>query len=264
MKEVIVVENLVKTFKLSPKQMKTLKTKDKKKIAVNDVSFTTYEGEIFGLVGPNGAGKTTALRCISTLIKPDSGKITIKGIDISEELKIKKKLAFLTSDLKLEDKFSPNYLFDYYSNLHDVPKDIATARKQDLFTRFEVNEFSDTKIGDLSTGMKQKVSVAISLVHQPDIIVFDEPTNGLDVYTAKIVTDYLLELKKQGKSIIISTHIMSLVEKLCDRVGLIFNGKMVICDTLDKVLDSVPSRDLEEVFIKLYQEEGAQWKRCGQ
>jgi sodium transport system ATP-binding protein len=106
--------------------------------------------------------------------------------------------------------------------------------------------------------MKQKVSVAISLVHQPDIIVFDEPTNGLDVYTAKIVTDYLLELKKQGKSIIISTHIMSLVEKLCDRVGLIFNGKMVICDTLDKVLDSVPSRDLEEVFIKLYQEEGAQ------
>ena len=112
--------------------------------------------------------------------------------------------------------------------------------------------------------MKQKVSVAISLVHQPDIIVFDEPTNGLDVYTAKIVTDYLLELKKQGKSIIISTHIMSLVEKLCDRVGLIFNGKMVICDTLDKVLDSVPSRDLEEVFIKLYQEEGAQWKRCGQ
>ena len=258
MKEVIVVENLVKTFKLSQKQMKTLKTKDKKKIAVNDVSFTTYEGEIFGLVGPNGAGKTTALRCISTLIKPDSGKITIKGIDISEELKIKKKLAFLTSDLKLEDKFSPNYLFDYYSNLHDVPKDIAAARKQDLFTRFEVNEFSDTKIGDLSTGMKQKVSVAISLVHQPDIIVFDEPTNGLDVYTAKIVTDYLLELKKQGKSIIISTHIMSLVEKLCDRVGLIFNGKMVICDTLDKVLDSVPSRDLEEVFIKLYQEEGAQ------
>lgn len=106
--------------------------------------------------------------------------------------------------------------------------------------------------------MKQKVSVAISLVHQPDIIVFDEPTNGLDVYTAKIVTDYLLELKKQGKSIIISTHIMSLVEKLCDRVGLIFNGKMVICDTLDKVLDSVPSKDLEEVFIKLYQEEGAQ------
>lgn len=94
MKEVIVVENLVKTFKLSPKQMKTLKTKDKKKVAVNDVSFTTYEGEIFGLVGPNGAGKTTALRCISTLIKPDSGKITIKGIDISEELKIKKKLAF--------------------------------------------------------------------------------------------------------------------------------------------------------------------------
>jgi sodium transport system ATP-binding protein len=128
MKEVIVVENLVKTFKLSPKQMKTLKTKDKKKVAVNDVSFTTYEGEIFGLVGPNGAGKTTALRCISTLIKPDSGKITIKGIDISEELKIKKKLAFLTSELKLEDKFSPNYLFDYYSNLHDVPKDIATAR----------------------------------------------------------------------------------------------------------------------------------------
>ncbi|HHU20932.1 MAG TPA: ABC transporter ATP-binding protein [Acholeplasma sp.] len=256
MKEVIVVENLVKSFKLSAKQMKTLKTKDKKKIAVNDISFTTYEGEIFGLVGPNGAGKTTALRCISTLIKPDSGKITIKGIDISEEIKIKKKLAFLTSELKLEDKFTPNYLFDYYSNLHDVPKDVAAARKEDLFTRFEIGEFSDTKIGDLSTGMKQKVSVAISLVHQPEIIVFDEPTNGLDVYTAKIVTDYLLELKEQGKSIIISTHIMSLVEKLCDRVGLIFNGKLVVCDTVENVMNSVPSRDLEDVFIRLYKEEG--------
>lgn len=264
MKEVIVVENLVKSFKLSAKQMKTLKTKDKKKIAVNDISFTTYEGEIFGLVGPNGAGKTTALRCISTLIKPDSGKITIKGIDISEEIKIKKKLAFLTSELKLEDKFTPNYLFDYYSNLHDVPKDVAAARKEDLFTRFEIGEFSDTKIGDLSTGMKQKVSVAISLVHQPEIIVFDEPTNGLDVYTAKIVTDYLLELKEQGKSIIISTHIMSLVEKLCDRVGLIFNGKLVVCDTVENVMNSVPSRDLEDVFIRLYKEEGTKWKKLGQ
>ena len=165
-------------------------------------------------------------------------------------------MAFLTSELKLEDKFTPNYLFDYYSNLHDVPKDVAAARKEDLFTRFEIGEFSDTKIGDLSTGMKQKVSVAISLVHQPEIIVFDEPTNGLDVYTAKIVTDYLLELKKQGKSIIISTHIMSLVEKLCDRVGLIFNGKLVVCDTVENVMNSVPSRDLEDVFIRLYKEEG--------
>ena len=103
--------------------------------------------------------------------------------------------------------------------------------------------------------MKQKTSIVVSLVNDPDIIIFDEPTNGLDVLTAKLVTDYLLELKKAGKSIIISTHIMNLVEKICDRVGIIINGRMIACDTVENICNLSPNHDLEEVFFKLYQEE---------
>ena len=128
-------------------------------------------------------------------------------------------------------------------------------RRDFLFTKFGIHEFAEVKVGQLSTGMKQKISLAVSLVHNPDIIIFDEPTNGLDVLTAKIVTDYLIELRNEGKTIIISTHIMSLVEKICDRVGIILNGKMVISDTVENVCALVPSHDLEDVFFELYKKE---------
>lgn len=126
-------------------------------------------------------------------------------------------------------------------------------RRESLFNRFDINDFAETKIGDLSTGMKQKVSIAISLVHDPDIIIFDEPTNGLDVLTAKVVTDYLYALKEQGKTVIISTHIMSLVEKICDRVGIIIDGRVKVCDTIENVKKLSPTNDLEFVFFQLYE-----------
>lgn len=253
MKELLVVKNLKKTFKLSKKQQKIEKTTSNLKVAVNDLSFTAYEGEIYGLLGPNGAGKTTTLRILSTLIKADEGDAFIDGISVKEKPnEIRKKIGFLTSELKLEDYYTPNYMFDYFASLHGVDEKDLLDRKNQLFTRFGIDKFSEVKIGDLSTGMKQKVSIAVSLVHNPDLIIFDEPTNGLDVITAKTVTDYLLELKNQGKTIIISTHIFSLVEKICDRVGIIVNGHMV---EEDYVKELTKEKDLEDVFFDIYKRE---------
>ena len=212
MRSLITVTNLSKTFKLSKKQQTIEKTNEKVRRAVDGLSFEAYEGEIFGLLGPNGAGKTTTLRLLATLIKPDSGDATVDGKSIvNEPDEVRSKIGFLTSELKLEEFFTPNYLFDFFSALHGVPADMAVRRKESLFSRFGIDKFAEVKVADLSTGMKQKASLAISLVHDPDIIIFDEPTNGLDVLTAKVVTDFLIDLRDSGKTVIVSTHIFSLI-----------------------------------------------------
>lgn len=252
MEEILRVENISKTFKLSSKQMKLEKTKDKKKVAVNNVSFSAYEGEIFGLLGPNGAGKTTTLRMIATLIRPDGGDIHVEGSSsVKEPVAVRKKIGFLTSELKLEDFFTPNYLFDYFATLHGVDAQTMKARKKELFDRFGISEFAEVKVANLSTGMKQKVSLVVSIAHDPNFIIFDEPTNGLDVITAKVVTDFLKDLKAEGKSIILSTHIFELVEKLCDRVGIIIEGRLVTCGDLEEIK---AGKTLEDRFFEIYEE----------
>lgn len=252
MKELLQVQNLCKSFTLSAKQQKLEKTKEKVRVAVDDLSFSAYKGEIFGLLGPNGAGKTTTLRMLATLIKPDSGDALLDGRSIVKEpAQVRAEIGFLTSDLKLEDFFTPNYLFDFFSDLHHVEPKLREERKKRMFARFGIDRFAEVKVANLSTGMKQKVSLVISLVHDPDIIIFDEPTNGLDVLTAKVVTDFLLELKAQGKTIILSTHIFSLIDKICDRVAIIINGRLIVCDTLDAVKNGL---DLEERFFQIYSE----------
>ena len=255
MKELIKVENLSKTFKLSKKQQKIEKTNSKLRHAVDGLSFSAYEGEIFGLLGPNGAGKTTTLRLLATLIKPDLGDAFIDGCSIvSDPEGVRSKIGFLTSELKLEEFFTPNYLYDFFSSLHGVDEEIAKARKKKLFDYFGIDKFAEVKVGDLSTGMKQKASLAISLVHNPDIIIFDEPTNGLDVLTARIVTDFLIAMKAEGKTVIVSTHIFSLIEKICDRVGIVIDGKMEICDTLASLC---AEKNLEDKFFDIYSEYAA-------
>lgn len=252
MNAVLKVENVTKTFRLSSKQQKIRRTDSKLLTAVDGLSFEAYQGEIFGLLGPNGAGKTTTLRMLATLIKPDSGDAYISGASVVKEpAEVRKKIGFLTSEVKLEDFFTPDYLFDFFSDLHKVENDVRDKRKAELFERFGIDKFAQVKVANLSTGMKQKVSLVVSLAHDPDIIIFDEPTNGLDVITAKVVTDFLLELRKNGKTVIISTHIFSLIEKVCDRVGIIIDGKMVLCSTLDDVVKDKP---LEDVFFELYRE----------
>ena len=241
---------LKKTFTLSAKQRQMEKTKEKKKVAVNGLSFEAYRGEIFGLLGPNGAGKTTALRMIATLIRPDEGDVLVDGVSVVKDPGVVRgRIGFLTSELKLEDFFTPDYLYDFFSELHGVEPEVAAKRKQELFEKFGIDKFAGVKVANLSTGMKQKTSLVISVAHDPDIIIFDEPTNGLDVLTAKVVTDFLLELRERGKTVIVSTHIFSLVEKICDRVGIIIDGKMILCDKLEAVCGD---KTLEDQFFDLY------------
>ncbi|MCL1879496.1 MAG: ABC transporter ATP-binding protein [Actinomycetia bacterium] len=250
MPDLIQTKKLCKTFRLSAKQQRTEHAAQRLRVAVDDLSFSVRAGEIFGLLGPNGAGKTTTLRMLATLIRPDSGDALVDGKSIvTEAEQVRARIGFLTSELKLEEFFTPSYLFDFFACLHRMDTTRAAERKAMLFKRFGIDEFAETKVASLSTGMKQKASLAISIAHDPGIIIFDEPTNGLDVVTAKVVTDYLAELRSIGKTIIISTHIFSLVEKLCDRVGVIINGRMVAEGSLPEVTGG---ENLEDCFFRLY------------
>ena len=250
MEPMLVAKGLRKTFTLSRKQQQIEKSAQKIKVAVDDLSFVANKGEIYGLLGPNGAGKTTTLRMLATLIRPDEGDALLDGISVvNDPDAVRSRIGFLTGELKLEAFFTPNYLFDFFADLHGVDPAVAAARKAELFSKFGIDRFAEVKVANLSTGMKQKVCLVISVVHDPDVIIFDEPTNGLDVLTAKVVTDFLLELRERGKTVILSTHIFSLVEKLCDRVGIIINGRMVACDTLPAVCGGM---SLEDRFFDLY------------
>ena len=189
---------------------------------------------------------------ISTLIRPDKGDIFVDGVSaVSQPEEVRAKVGFLTSELKLEDFFTPNYLFDFFSDLHGIEPRVRDERKKRLFEKFGIDKFAEVKVANLSTGMKQKVSLVVSIVHDPEFIIFDEPTNGLDVLTARTVTDFLLELKAEGKTILVSTHIFSLIEKICDRVGIIMDGQMILCDTLKNLTAEM---SLEDRFFYLYKE----------
>ena len=250
MDDYLKAEGLCKTFALSKKQQKVERTEEKKRVAVDHLSFSVAKGEIYGLLGPNGAGKTTTLRMLATLLRPDAGDADIGGVSlVKAPEKVRANIGFMTGELKLEDFFTPDYLFDFFSDLHGVEPGLAAARKEALFQKFGIDRFREVKVGNLSTGMKQKVSLVTAIVHDPDIIIFDEPTNGLAVLTAKVVTDFLLDLKAEGKTILLSTHIFSLVEKLCDRAGIIIDGRMIEEGALSEL---TADRDLETVFFDLY------------
>lgn len=251
----VVIHDLTKVYKLSKKQMAEQKTKKNMKRAVDHVSLQAEQGEIYGLLGPNGAGKTTTLRCIATLLKPTDGNIQVCGHDtLREGSKVREDICFLTNEIKLDPHFSAKYLFDFFGKLHGMDQKTIDERRNKLFEYFGITEFEDKRIEELSTGMKQKAAIAVSLVHDPKVVIFDEPTSGLDIVTARSVTDYLKILKEEGKLVIISTHIMSEAEKLCDRIGIIIKGKKVIEGTLDEILAETKTNDLEDAFFELYKE----------
>lgn len=251
----IQIKGLKKTFVLSKKQMAANKDKQKQKIAVKGIDFEVKDNEIFGLLGPNGAGKTTTLRCLATLIEPTDGTINVNGFDgKTEGDKVRRELAFLTNELKMDTHFTPDYTTRFFGRLHGMTEIAIENRITQLFDIFGVTPYRHTKIGDLSTGMKQKLAIVVSLIHDPNVIIFDEPTNGLDIITAKAVTDYLTELKKQGKTVIISTHMMHVAEKLCDRIAIIMEGEIKAIGTLDEILAMTGENNLDDAFFKLYYE----------
>jgi len=251
----IEINNLTKIYKLNKKKMQELKTKDSIKRAADNISLTAKKGEIYGLLGPNGAGKTTTLRCIATLLKPTEGSVKVCGYDtVTQGEEVRKNICLLTNEIKLDPHFSPKYMFQFFGKLHGVDEATIEKRRKELFDYFEITEFENKRIEELSTGMKQKASIAVSLVHDPQVVIFDEPTSGLDIITARHVTDLLLKLREEGKLVIISTHIMSEAEKLCDRIGVIIDGRKVIEGTLSEILEETKAKDLEDAFFELYKE----------
>ncbi len=248
----VIVTHLSKHFTLSSAQRKKRKSKDKILKAVDDISFDLYPGEIFGLLGPNGAGKTTTLRILATLLKPSGGSVEIEGFNLNKDSEeIRKRIGFLTSELKLDNFFTPDYTFDFFASIYGLGEERRKNRKEFLFQKFGIEEYRYKKIGELSSGMKQKVSLAISLLHDPTFIIYDEPTNGLDIIASKAVEDYLLELKEEGKTIIISTHIMSIIDKLADRIAIMLDGKIAYLGDAKDVKDE---GGLENLFFRLYEE----------
>lgn len=225
------------------------------KMTVSDVSFKVEPGVIYGLLGPNGAGKTTLMQMISTLLKPTSGKVFVCGTDTTEDpLGVHKKIGFLTTEVKLDPISTPNKLYDFFARLYDIPEDQIQNKKIVDFNRFEITPFADKRIVELSTGMKQKISICISLIHEPPVIIFDEPTNGLDILTSKQVTDYLLELKAAGRTIVLSTHIFSLAEDLCDDIGILVDGRIVASGSPAELCALTGEETFEKAFFKLYTE----------
>lgn len=249
----IEINGLTKIYKLSKKQMLQMKTKNNMKKAADNVSLIAKEGEIYGLLGPNGAGKTTILRCVATLLKPTEGFVKVSGYNtVKQSEKVRENIGFLTNEIKLDPQFSPKYMFNFFGKLHGMDDALIEERREKLFSYFEITPFQDKKIDELSTGMKQKAAIAVSLAHDPKVVIFDEPTSGLDIVTARGVLDYLKILKKEGKLVIISTHIMSEAEKLCDRIGIIIQGKKVIEGTLLEILEKTNTKELEDAFFELY------------
>lgn len=252
MKRVIEVKDIHKEYVVSKKRQKRLGLKQERIVAVNNVSFDVYEGEILCILGTNGAGKTTTLQILSTLLNADSGTILYDGIDAKKNsADIKKKIAFLTSELKLDELFSADYLFDFFSALYNVPKEISEERKNFLFKVLGIESYAGLKVGNLSTGMKQKVAIAISLVHDPEIIIFDEPTNGLDIIASRDVLRFLLEEKRRGKTIIISTHIFEIVSKIADRVIIIDEGNIIYESSIETIQKE---GGIDKLFFERYDE----------
>lgn len=226
---------------------------NKSDLVVRDVSFSVEKGQIFGLLGPNGAGKTTLMQMIATLLKPTSGIVMICGLDSqSSAQEIRRRIGFLTTEIKLDPLSTPNQLYRFFSELYDIPQEEIESRKMAQFQRFGITPFADKKIVELSTGMKQKISIVISLIHDPEVIIFDEPTNGLDILTSRQVMDYLLELKAQGKSVLLSTHIFSVAEQLCDEIAILVDGRIVDQGSADSLAEKTQSKNFEEAFFKLY------------
>jgi sodium transport system ATP-binding protein len=224
-------------------------------VAVDAVRFTVRPGEVFGLLGPNGAGKTTTLRMLCTVLTPSAGTATVAGYDVvTQASEVRHHVGFLSANTGVYDRMTAWEMVEYYGRLHEIPPDVLRPRMEDLFTTLQMTGFRDVPGAKMSTGMKQKVSIARALVNDPPVLIFDEPTSGLDVLVQRAVLENIKQLRGRGKTILFSTHIMREVEKLCDRVAIMARGEIKAAGTLDDLRQMYKQDDLEELFFSLVSE----------
>jgi sodium transport system ATP-binding protein len=220
--------------------------------AVDQVSFEVSNGEVFGLLGPNGAGKTTTMRLLSTLLKPTSGTATVAGYDLLREpQKVRASIGVLPEDTGLYDRLTPREHLLYYGKLHGIPGDLLRKRSDELLDTMELGDRANTKVGDFSKGMKQKVALLRAFIHDPPVLLLDEPTAGLDVMSARSIQAFVERFRKEGKAIMISTHNMTEAQKLCDRVAIIDHARIVAVGTVAELQQKTSQKDLESIFVQL-------------
>lgn len=220
--------------------------------AIDDINFEAREGEILGLLGPNGAGKTTTIRIIATILSPTHGTAEVCGFNITQKPEeVRKNIGVLTAEIGVYERFTGRENLRYFGELYGLESERLEKRISELAKLLKMEEFIDRKSGAYSTGMKQKLAIARSVIHDPKVIIFDEPTAGLDVLASQTVLGFMQKSREAGKCAIFSTHRMNEAEKLCKRAVIIHHGKLIADDTIDSLKNKTGGRDLEEAFLRL-------------
>ncbi len=239
----IEVENLVKTFPTALGPQKS---------AVAGVSFRIESGEIYGLLGPNGAGKTTTLRILSGLMQPTAGRVMVNGFDVTvEPYAAKTSIGFLTANTGLYQRLSPRELLPYFAELHGMDRQATNRRVRELIDWLGMEDFADLRCGALSTGQKQRTNIARALIADPPILILDEPTLGLDVLTNRLILDFIRRERDMGKAILLSTHYLDEAESLCDRIGLLHEGRLIAEGDMAALRTETGCERLTEIFLQL-------------
>jgi sodium transport system ATP-binding protein len=224
-------------------------------VAVDRISFDASPGQIYGLLGPNGAGKTTALRILSTMLQPTSGEATVNGYDVlTQPALVRRQIGYVSMGTAVYDRMTAWEMVEYFGRLYGIEPEDLRGRMETIFERLQMNEIRNLLGAKMSTGMKQKVSIARAIVHDPPVLIFDEATSGLDVLVARALLKTVMELREQGKCIVFSTHIMREVERLCDRIAILHRGHILAEGTLGELADEHDEADLEELFFRLISE----------
>lgn len=227
-------------------------------VALDGLSFDAMPGQVYGLLGPNGAGKTSALRILSTVLKPTSGSATINGFDVERESeRVRHQIGFVSTNTAVYDRMTAWEMVEYFGKLYQIPSDVLDERMQKIFDRFQMKHFRDMLGSKMSTGMKQKVSIARAIVHDPPVLIFDEATSGLDVLVQREVLRTVAELRDLGKCVLFSTHIMREAERLCNRIAIVHRGHLLSEGSLEELAEQHGEPDLEELFFKLISEHDA-------
>jgi sodium transport system ATP-binding protein len=222
------------------------------RLAVDDVSFEVRAGEVFGLLGPNGAGKTTTLRMLATLLKPTGGTATLNGFEITKQPeKVREQIGFLSGDMGLYGRLTAREILNFFGKLYGMDAARRAARIEFMVNMLDMKNMVDVRTDKLSTGMKQKTAIARTMLHDPPVLILDEPTSGLDVPTARAIESAIVDAKKAGKCVLYSTHVMEEAEYLCDRIGVISDGKMKMTGTMDELRAATGKHRLREIFLEL-------------
>jgi len=224
-------------------------------LAVSDLSLRVGEGEVYALLGANGAGKTTALRCLATLLRPTAGTARIAGFDAAREpLEVRRRLGFLAASMGLYQRLTARELLRYFANLNGIDGEAAERRIDEMVEAFGLGEFAERLCGKLSTGQRQRVSIARAVVHDPPALVLDEPTLGLDVLSSESILRFVEDARGRGRAVIFSTHQMSEVELLADRVGVIAGGRLAAEGTVAEIVAAAGEQNLARAFLRIVRE----------